>query len=74
MTCTLVWQIEPKSSYKSLPFELKINLEQKFNFPVVVSYELIPYLEGLQSCGINGAEELIRLITEYEKIELNMEC
>ncbi len=74
MSCTLYWQIKPKSDYRALPFELRMNLEKKFQFPVIVSFELIPYLEGLESCGVNGAQELIDLIYKYEEIELNIEC
>lgn len=74
MSCTLVWQIKPKSSYKSLPLQLRINLERKFSFPTIVSYDLIPYLEGLESCDIDGAKELIALIQRYEEIELDIEC
>lgn len=74
MSSTLVWQIKPKSSYKSLPFALRLNLEKKFSFPVVVGYGLIPYLEGLVSCHVDGAQDLIDLIYKYEEIELNIEC
>lgn len=74
MSCTLYWQVKPKSTYRSLPWELRANLEKKFTFPVVVSFELIPYLEGLESCNIEGARELIDLIYKYEEIELNIEC
>lgn len=74
MSCTLYWQVKPKSAYRALPRELRAKLEKKFNFPVVVSYDLIPYLEGLESCNIDGARELIDLILKYEEIELNVEC
>lgn len=74
MSCTLYWQINPKSSYRALPWELREKLERKFDFPAVVGFDLIPYLEGLESCDIDGARELIDLIYKYEEIELNIEC
>ncbi len=73
MGMTLVWQIKPKSNYKSLPFQLRCVLERKWSFPVVVGYSDIAYLEGLKDAGIEGAEELMELIHQFEEIELNLE-
>jgi len=74
MTATLVWQIAPKSHYKNLPFELRCVLEKNYTFPVIMGLCELDYLRGLRDCDIEGAQELIELITEYEKIELNIIC
>lgn len=73
MSGTLVWQVKPKSCYKGLPYDLRLKLENKFSFPAIVSYEIIPFLEGLVSCDIDGAQELIDLIRQFEEIVLNIE-
>lgn len=74
MSATLVWQVKPKSDYKSLPFQLRCVLEKKWIFPVVVGFSDLYYLEGLKDAGIEGAEELMGLIHQFEEIELNIEC
>ena len=74
MSATLVWQIKPKSSYKSLSFQLRQVLERKWNFPHVVNYDDLNYLEGLKDAHIEGAQELIDLIHQFGDIELNIEC
>ncbi len=74
MTTTLVWQVKPKSNYRSLPFQLRQVLEKRYKkFPKVVSAADIDYLSGLRDAGIEGAQELIELIDEYEEIEINIE-
>lgn len=72
MSTKLTWKINPKYQ-NSLPYPLRIHLEKRLSFPTLVSYELIPYLEGLESCDIEGARELIGLINLYEEIELNLQ-
>lgn len=74
MSTSLVWQVKKKSDYRSLPCALKWIIERKWSFPCVVTVNDIPYLEGLNDCGVEGAEYLIDLIRQYEEIELNIEC
>jgi hypothetical protein len=73
MSSTLVWQIKPKSDYKSLKYQLKVVLEKKVNFPCVVCCTDLAYLSGLRDAGIDGAEELMELIEKFDEIELNLE-
>ena len=73
MSATLVWQIKPTSRYKGLPIQLRYILEKKWCFPKVVDLSDIPYFQGLNDAGIEGAEELIDIIKQFIEIELNIE-
>ena len=76
MSTNLMWGIVATGD--SLPKELKRIISRKLwdtdgscgGGKVVVNCELIPYLEGLQHCGVEGAEELIDLINHHSEIEL----
>lgn len=73
MSGTLVWQPHKKDEYKSLPLQLRIILESKWSFPVVFGYAQLDYLSGLNDAGVDGAQELMELIHQFEEIELNIE-
>ncbi len=77
MSSTLCWKPETAAE-GSLPYELKRAISRKLwdtdgscgGGEIVVKADLIPYLEGLRDAGIEGADELIRLITEHGRIVL----
>ena len=73
MSTNLVWQLVKKSDYKTLPKSLKFIIEEKFKFPCVIGLEDYGYFRGLHDAGIEGADEVLELITKYESIELGIE-
>jgi hypothetical protein len=71
-----MWKPVDRSG-NSLPYELKKTLSRKLwdtdgsiGGSAVVDAELIPYLEGLQHAGVDGAEELIEAINTHEQVEV----
>jgi hypothetical protein len=73
MGCSLVWQIKPKSSFKSLPRALLYVLEKRYSFPCYFDCSNIDYIQGLIDADIEGASELMKIVCEYQEIELNVE-
>jgi hypothetical protein len=71
MSTHLYW--EPSSrKKKSLPTGLKWAFQKRFNGSIhaMLCTNDIPYLEGLRDAGIEGAQELIDAIDQYECIDL----
>ena len=78
MSSSLAWCVVLPTENNYLPDQLKRKLSRRLwntdgscgDGRVTVGRDLIPYLEGLRDCGIDGAEELIDLIQKHEYIEL----
>ena len=74
MGLSLVWQVKPKSSFKQLPRALLHALEKRHQLPCYFDCSQIDYIQGLIDAEVEGAEELMRIVCEYQEIELNVEC
>jgi len=56
----------------SLPTELKFVLRKKFGEPIDVRLrrDMVPYLEGVADCGIDGAKALSDYILEHDDVQI----
>lgn len=71
MSSTLYWRPISKET-NSLSTGLKYALQKKYgsSAKAAMSYDDIPYLEGLVHGGVEDAQELINAIEQHEEIEV----
>lgn len=72
MSTTLYWKpVTLEAGY--LPDELKYILQKRYEGyieGVTIGPKSLNYLEGLKDAGVKGAEELMELIEQHEKIRI----
>jgi len=78
MSSSLCWKPVVRNDEETLPDELKRVISKKLwgtdgscgGESVVVGSEIFGYLAGLMDSGIDGADELIELISTHGQVEL----
>lgn len=80
MSSTLYWRPAPKDvpPAESLPFELKKAIARRLwdhdgslhGDEVTIGSDMVPYLEGLEDAGVDGAVELIKAIRDHGSVLL----
>ena len=71
MSSTLYWKPVSKKN-NSLSTELKFALQKKYgsSTKITMTYDDMPYLEGLLHGGVKDAKDLIDAIEQHEEIEV----
>jgi hypothetical protein len=75
MSCSVLWRkVNPKTGKYVGSGSFREILDKKFGYPSKLTYQHIPYLEGLVDCGHDEAQILIDAIHDEEHIEIFLEC
>lgn len=77
MSLSMHWRpVQPGNEWPSLPYALKRAVAQRLwhhdgslsGAEVEVGAEFVPYLNGLEDAGVDGATELIEAIRKHGKV------